>query len=30
MKMKQKYPKAILLDFYGTLVEENDIPIQKV
>lgn len=28
--MEQKYPKAILLDFYGTLVEEDDIPIQKV
>ena len=27
--MEQKYPKAILLDFYGTLVEEDDIPIQK-
>jgi len=30
MKMEQKYPKALLLDFYGTLVEEDDISIQRI
>lgn len=26
----QKYPKAILLDFFGTLVEEDDVHIQRI
>ena len=30
MKTEQKYPEAILLDFYGTLVEEDDIHIQRI
>jgi len=28
--MKDFLPHAILLDFYGTVVEEDDIPIRKI